>query len=507
MEATVSALRVYEEESRNAQQKHHQVAMHLQATNIENEELELRNKDLKAEVSELRAYVAELMAHQEESIIKFEADPDMTAKDAECDRIMYQREQAANTRQKIKARLRARREQVTEPIPDLPPYISPISNDNQKSQPTSSTHEEPKITIDDVSLPLSLRSDLSGVRQDFEGRNFEEPAVQEESDFSPSQEGSPWIVHHVSIGLSEANEPSVAQVSDHKEEVSGGEQSDESKSTVERVLRTSREAQRSNPIIERNSQNQATQRSLIDGSELNIRQTPATPRSLIDGSELSSHHTPPTPRSLLDEDSQSSVGRGFAALQVRDSLLIAKRNISKDPPVLPSLIDYDGNKSVVVTSDAQQKAKRTKVIRRPVPVSDRMPVPGPYEEEPTIRPSQHPGIALATVLGALESELSELKRSAKKYQQLYENHDAALSKRSRKSLFEKLQKLNKTIDVKADHIYSLYDVLEGQKQCGQEMSQEEVEVTLQSIGIDPDELSWVGSESTGTHSTSSSRRA
>ena len=479
----------YQEELKTATQQLADAIMQVQATSLANEQLELRNKDLEAEVSELRGHIHELMAHQEESIIKFEADPDMTAKDAECDRIMYQREQAANTRQRIKARLRARREQVTEPIPDLPPYISPISNDNRESQPTSSTREEPKITIDDVSLDLSFQSSLPGVRQDLEGHNFEEPAVQEESAFSPSQESSPWIVPHISIGLSEPNEPSVAQVSDFKEEVSGGEQSDESKSTVERVLHTSREAQRSSSIMERNSQNQATRRSLIDGSELSIRQTPATQRS------------------LLDEDSQSSVGRGFAALRIKDSLLIAKRNICKDQPVLPSLLDYDDSKSVVVASDAHQKTKKTKVVRRPVPVSDRMPVPGPYEEEPTIRPSQHPGIALATVLGALESELSDLKRSAKKYQQLYENHDAALSKRSRKSLFEKLQKLNQTIDVKADHIYSLYDVLEGQKQCGQEMSQEEVEVTLQSIGIDPDEISWVGSESTGTHSTSSSRRA
>lgn len=351
---------------------------------------------------------------------------------------------------------------------------------------------------------------------------------------------SAWIVPDITIDFPEPKEPSVPQVSDTKGEVSGGEQSDDSKSTVERVLHQSREAQhspldenskapaerssgqirapqpsllddRSNSIMESNGQNKAIRRSLIDGSELSIGQTPATQHSLLDYNiqptgERSIDQTRTKQRSLLDDDSQSSVGHSSTALRIKDSLLIAKRNICKDQPALPSLLDYD-SKSVVVANEAQQIPKRTKVVRRPVPVSDRMPVPGPYEEEPTIRPSQHPGIALATVLTALESELSELKRSAKKYQKLYDDHDAALSKRSRKSVFERLQKLNQSIDIKADHIYSLYDVLEGQKQCGQEMSQEEVEVTLQSIGIDPEEISWDGSEPTGTHSTSSSRRA
>ena len=259
-------------------------------------------------------------------------------------------------------------------------------------------------------------------------------------------------------------------------------------------------------------EDQATQRSLPDdGFERSAGQTPATQRSLLDydiqtTGAGSIGQVPTTWRSLLDDDSQSVGGFGSAVPRIRDSLLIAKRNLSKNQPALPSLPNH-ASKSVVMASDAQQKTKKTKVVRKPVAVSDRMPVPGPYEEEPTMRPSQHPGIALATVLGALEAELAELKRSAKKYQQLYDDHDAALSKRSRKNVFEKLQRLNQTIDTKADHIYSLYDVLEGQKQCGQEMSQDEIEVTLQSIGIDPEDIPWEGSDFTGTHSTSSSRRA
>jgi hypothetical protein len=51
-------------------------------------------------------------------------------------------------------------------------------------------------------------------------------------------------------------------------------------------------------------------------------------------------------------------------------------------------------------------------------------------------------------------------------------------------LAAKIEKLLKDIDLKADQIYALYDVLEGQKQNGHEMTEQEMEVTLQSIGID-----------------------
>ena len=136
-----------------------------------------------------------------------------------------------------------------------------------------------------------------------------------------------------------------------------------------------------------------------------------------------------------------------------------------------------------------------------------------------------------------------MKLKAHRNHKIYDSHDPALTKRSRNSVFEKIQALYKAIELRADHIYSLYDVLEGQKQCGQEMSQEQVEVTLQSMGIYPEDLSfasgfkgenkstnvpkleprpnqprpgssfsdddaqWEGTEFTGTHSTTSSRRS
>ena len=144
-------------------------------------------------------------------------------------------------------------------------------------------------------------------------------------------------------------------------------------------------------------------------------------------------------------------------------------------------------KRVVKHEDAHNHdeiVKETIKIPKPIPVSDRMPEAAPFEEEPTIRPSQPPPVALATVIKGLEDELTHLKMQLLQYQSLYHQHDPALSKRKRKSVLEKIEKLTQAVDIKSDQIYALYDVLEGQKADGHEISEEEIEVTLQSIGID-----------------------
>lgn len=89
--------------------------------------------------------------------------------------------------------------------------------------------------------------------------------------------------------------------------------------------------------------------------------------------------------------------------------------------------------------------------------------PPPYEEEPTLRPSQSPALALASVIRGLEDELSIAKRQFAQYQDLYNTQIPTLAKRARKSLKEKMEVLLRTIDGKADYICSLYEMVEGQK--------------------------------------------
>lgn len=157
--------------------------------------------------------------------------------------------------------------------------------------------------------------------------------------------------------------------------------------------------------------------------------------------------------------------------------------------VLDSVAGHDGRNCTVckrllpegVTHDHDDTHV---TVPKPIPVSERMPEPSIYNEEPTLRPSRPPAEALATVLKSLEDELSHLKMQLAVAQQTFSKHDASLGKRQRKSLSTKIEKLLKDIDTKADQIYALYDVLEGQKQDGHEMTEKEMEVTLQSIGID-----------------------
>ena len=126
--------------------------------------------------------------------------------------------------------------------------------------------------------------------------------------------------------------------------------------------------------------------------------------------------------------------------------------------------------------------------------SNRLQETGPYEDEPTVRPSQPPGLALATVIKCFEDEIAKLKEELARYQEQYSNHNPALSKRRRKFAFEKMETTLRAIDAKSDQLYSLYDVLEGQEQSGQELTKEEVDFTLQSVGIEASDLELLGTD-------------
>lgn len=155
--------------------------------------------------------------------------------------------------------------------------------------------------------------------------------------------------------------------------------------------------------------------------------------------------------------------------------------------VLDSVSGHNGKNCTickhVVPGDTCDHTRDTVKIPKPVPVSERMPEPSVYNEEPTMRPSQPPAIALATVLKALEDELAHLRMKLATHQAAYNKLDASLSRRQRKTLHEKIERILKDIDMKADQIYALYDVVEGQKQDINQMTEREMEVTLQSIGI------------------------
>nr|POF04569.1 spindle pole body protein ppc89 [Quercus suber] len=138
-------------------------------------------------------------------------------------------------------------------------------------------------------------------------------------------------------------------------------------------------------------------------------------------------------------------------------------------------------------------------IPSPVPVSERVVPEDPDITSATVRPSQPPALALATVIKQLEDEIRHLKIQLLGNQTLYNQHTPALSKRKRILVKSTMDRLTAEIEKRSDQVYDLHDVLEGQKQAASDaakrgetprvMAQREVDETLTSLGIDPMELS------------------
>ncbi|CEJ55578.1 hypothetical protein PMG11_01829 [Penicillium brasilianum] len=179
--------------------------------------------------------------------------------------------------------------------------------------------------------------------------------------------------------------------------------------------------------------------------------------------------------------------------------------------ILDDIAQHDGNNCMICKNVLPHEGPcnhEAVKIPTPIPVSERMPA----TEDPTMRPSQPPAVALATVLKTLEDELSHLKMQLASYQSAYNKLDASLGKRQRKAVMQKIETVLKDIDLKSDQIYALYDVLET---CKGEITKRDLDITLESIGIDvtansaksrsglvdlededEDDLPWEGIEST-----------
>ena len=122
-----------------------------------------------------------------------------------------------------------------------------------------------------------------------------------------------------------------------------------------------------------------------------------------------------------------------------------------------------------------------------------------HDEEPTERPSQPPAAALAAVLESVQAERALQLSQLAKYQDNYSRHDTALNRRQRKQLHAKIVALTESVDRKADQIYNLHDLVADQERKGQPVTQDQVDNTLQSLGL---ELPWEGIAS----STNTSQR-
>ncbi|KAI8955571.1 hypothetical protein F4801DRAFT_272091 [Xylaria longipes] len=130
--------------------------------------------------------------------------------------------------------------------------------------------------------------------------------------------------------------------------------------------------------------------------------------------------------------------------------------------------------------------KKTVRVDRPVPVTDRVKSQlstsaYDYEEQPTLRPSQDPAIALAKVMKGLKDEERHIRTTMARKQAVYDECDAAVNKKLWKKLDAEIRVLRQRRDLKRDQIYDLHDVLEGQKANAQLMSEEAIDMTIMSV--------------------------
>jgi len=110
------------------------------------------------------------------------------------------------------------------------------------------------------------------------------------------------------------------------------------------------------------------------------------------------------------------------------------------------------------------------------------------ETEMSVRPSQPPAFALASVLNQLQDEVLAMKKKAKKYQDHYEKRSPGASREKRMAVKNKIVSLLADIEYRSDQIYNLTDVLEGQKKAAAAaapmMTEQDVDDTLNSMGLE-----------------------
>ncbi|KAF2200381.1 hypothetical protein GQ43DRAFT_373943 [Delitschia confertaspora ATCC 74209] len=110
-----------------------------------------------------------------------------------------------------------------------------------------------------------------------------------------------------------------------------------------------------------------------------------------------------------------------------------------------------------------------------VPASDRMP----DEIDATLRPSRSPRQALALVVKELKDEHAHIRMEWAVSTAFLESMDVSISRTKRINEQAKNAALLKRMHIKADQIYYLYDVLEGQK--ADQLTEEEVEDITREI--------------------------
>ncbi|KAH7032377.1 hypothetical protein B0J12DRAFT_582744 [Macrophomina phaseolina] len=202
---------------------------------------------------------------------------------------------------------------------------------------------------------------------------------------------------------------------------------------------------------------------------------------------------PSEPASLTKDNTQHSTHsrstsrrRRSAPVEMTSAFIIPDLTVHSRSA--PTAVEQHGDANCTVCRKTSCSDEHTAPVNipDPIPVSDRMP----DDVDATMRPSQPPPLALASVIKQLHDERTHLIIQKAAFDSQLRNLDPSLGKRKRQDIQVKITEFMNAINAKDDQIYALHDVLEGQKAAGQlsEADEKEVEETLLSVGIDPEEM-------------------
>ncbi|KAK4191849.1 hypothetical protein QBC35DRAFT_374925 [Podospora australis] len=132
---------------------------------------------------------------------------------------------------------------------------------------------------------------------------------------------------------------------------------------------------------------------------------------------------------------------------------------------------------IQLTPEELKVGKKKVCVEKPVPVSDRNPEES-YRDEPTLRPSMPPGEALAICIKETQDEIEHMQMELKRLNDVYFSLDKSVGQRERRRVMGEIKRLQADLEAKSGQLYRLHDVLEGQKQAGQTMEREDMDVTV-----------------------------
>jgi hypothetical protein len=145
--------------------------------------------------------------------------------------------------------------------------------------------------------------------------------------------------------------------------------------------------------------------------------------------------------------------------------------------------DHDNDNCTVCRRNTNSgECEPTFRIPKLVPVSSRMP----DDVDATLRPSRSPKEALALVVKELHDERAHLHIELAVTRAHLENLDVSLGMRKRQEINARILDLLRQIEAKDNHIYNLYDVLEGQ--ADNELTEQNVEDLTREIRAEEENL-------------------